>query len=83
MRSYCHQRMLRQLALVLLMLFAGVGLGACETTSVQAWERGDLARKEMGWEPDPMQSILRDHVYTSKEGAAGGVGTGGGGCGCY
>jgi hypothetical protein len=58
-------------------------LSGCETTTVQAWERGTLAAKSMSWEPDPMQSILRDHVYTSKEGASGGVGTGGGGCGCY
>lgn len=58
-------------------------LCGCETVPVKAWERGDLARKEMAWEPDPMESALREHVYTSKEGSAGGVGTGGGGCGCY
>ncbi|RLT94453.1 DUF4266 domain-containing protein [Ketobacter sp.] len=58
-------------------------LAGCETAPVKAWQRGDLARTEMAWQPDPMESAFRDHVYTSKEGASGGVGTGGGGCGCY
>jgi len=66
-----------------LLLMGSLMVCACDTMSVQAWERGDLARKEMAWQPDPMQSALRDHVYTSKEGASGGIGTGGGGCGCY
>ena len=55
----------------------------CETAVVKPWQRGDLARPQMAWQPDPMMSVLREHVYTAKEGASGGVGTGGGGCGCY
>ena len=65
-----------------IVIFA-VTLMACDTVPVKPWQRGDLARAEMAWEPDPMASAFREHVYTSKEGASGGVGTGGGGCGCY
>ena len=58
-------------------------LPGCEMATVRVWERGDLARQEMQWEVDPMQSTLRQHVFTAKEGASGGNSTGGGGCGCY
>ncbi|HVK98340.1 MAG TPA: DUF4266 domain-containing protein [Dongiaceae bacterium] len=59
-------------------------LAACTTTeSVQPWERGQLARTDMAWNTDPLHNAMREHVYTSKEGASGGLSTGGGGCGCY
>lgn len=51
-------------------------------TTIPPWERGDLAKKEMAWDPDPMRSALRDHIYFSKEGSSGGASSGGGGCGC-
>ena len=60
-----------------LMLLA---LSACET--VQPWERGILAKDEMKWDPDRMDSILRYQVYSSKEASSGGAGASGGGCGC-
>ena len=65
--------------LFLVLLLVG-GLSACET--VQPWERGALAREEMQWEPDTIESRLRGQVYTSKEAASGGAGAAGGGCGC-
>ncbi len=46
------------------------------------WEKGDLARPSMQLDPDPLESRAQQHVYTSKEGASGGIGVGGGGCGC-
>ena len=55
-------------------------LSAC--TPVKPWERGDLARPEMAWSPDPMQAGYREHAYFGKEGSSGGAGVGGGGCGC-
>ena len=61
-------------------LIAVLGIEGC--TSVQSWERGELARTEMKWDPDPMKSALRDHIYFSKEGSSGGASSGGGGCGC-
>jgi Domain of unknown function (DUF4266) len=55
-------------------------LSAC--SNVKAWERGNLARNEMSFTPDPLERKIRDHVYHSKEGSSS-VGAGsGGGCGC-
>ena len=69
-----HKRML------LPVLVALLSMSGC--TAVQPWERGELARTEMKWDPDPMKSSLRDHIYFSKEGSSGGASSGGGGCGC-
>lgn len=60
-------------------LLAGTG---CSIKPVKAWERGDLARPEMAFEPDATQAAFRDHVYFSKEASSGGATLGGGGCGC-
>lgn len=56
--------------------------GGCAIKKVEAWERGDLARPEMAWEPDAQQAAYRSHVYFSKEASSGGASVGGGGCGC-
>jgi len=66
--------------MLLPMLLVALGMAGC--TAVQPWERGELARTEMKWDPDPMKSALRDHIYFSKEGSSGGASSGGGGCGC-
>lgn len=78
MFNYITETTMRILVLVFTLL-----LGACSGTAVRPWERGDLARNDMAWDPDPLQTALRDHINTAKEGASGGVTTGGGGCGCY
>jgi Domain of unknown function (DUF4266) len=52
-------------------------------TSVQPWERGNLAKPQMALDPNPSQSALRAHNYGSREAAAGGNAAQGGGCGCY
>ena len=59
-----------------------LALGSVGCAELQPWERGELAKTEMAWDPDPMKSALRDHVYFSKEGSSGGASSGGGGCGC-
>jgi len=51
-------------------------------TPVQPWQKGDLARPEMGFDPDRLDAAFVEHTYTSKEAASGGAGVGGGGCGC-
>lgn len=66
-----------------LVILAALALSGCSVVAVNAWERGDLSRADMQWQPDPMQSSLADHIHTAKEAASGGIGTGGGGCGCY
>jgi hypothetical protein len=55
-------------------------LAGCAT--VQPWEKGRLARPEMTFGGDRLETRYADHVYTSREAASGGAGVGGGGCGC-
>ena len=69
---------LRASALVLALALAG-----CATMAPpQPWEKGNLARPEMQFDPDPLDTKITQHIYTSKEAATGGYGAGGGGCGC-
>lgn len=67
--------MWRWLAALALLLAAG-----CAT--VQPWDRDLLAQKSMSLNPSPMLQAIDDHIYFSKEGSMGGIGVGGGGCGC-
>lgn len=48
----------------------------------QAWEKQHLARPDMQFDSDRLGARNLQHIYFSKEGAAGGYGVGGGGCGC-
>jgi len=57
-----------------------LSLGGCGT--VQPWEKGKLAKPEMTFGGDKLETRYADHVYTSREAASGGAGVGGGGCGC-
>ena len=57
-------------------------VGCASFSPPQPWERGELAKPSMQFDPDVPQARLREHIYFSKEGAAGGYGVGGGGCGC-
>jgi len=56
--------------------------GCSSIGSVQPWQKGNLAKPEMAFDPDPLETRFIDHTYFSKEGASGGAGVGGGGCGC-
>lgn len=55
-------------------------IGAC--SEVKPWQKGNLAKKHMSFDPDPVESKFIQHMYNSKEAATGGYGIGGGGCGC-
>ena len=55
-------------------------LWGCET--VQPWERGTLAKREMQWQPDGREISLQAQINASKEATSGGMGAAGGGCGC-
>jgi Domain of unknown function (DUF4266) len=70
-----------KLTALMLLLMMAVTLPAC--TTVQPWERGNLAKPQMALYPYPLQSSLRAHNYGSREAAAGGNAAQGGGCGCY
>ena len=71
--------MIRSIARLLVFSLACASAG-CAT--VQPWEKGNLAKPEMLFDPDPLQSRFEQHIYFSKEAASGGYGVGGGGCGC-
>ena len=55
-------------------------LTGCAT--VKPWQRKALADYTMRGDRDPMGDGLAEHVFFSREMAAGGKGVGGGGCGC-
>jgi hypothetical protein len=68
---------------VVLVLAATCAACACAAIDPpRPWEKGDLARPSMRFDADPLAAKATQHVYQSKEGAAGGGAVGGGGCGC-
>ena len=67
----------------LLWLAALSTLGGCATFEPpKPGEKGDLAKPDMQFDPDPLAAKAKQHIYQSKAGAGGGYGVGGGGCGC-
>lgn len=54
--------------------------GGC--TTVQPWQRGNLADYTMRADRDALHTAMSEHVYFSREASSGGRGVGGGGCGC-
>ncbi len=67
----------------LLLAAAVTALAGCTSLPpVQPWQKGNLAKPEMAFDPDVLDTRFTDHIYFSKEGASGGAGVGGGGCGC-
>ena len=56
--------------------------GCAAIAPVQPWEKGILAKPEMTFEGDRLEAGFAEHIYSSKEAAAGGANVGGGGCGC-
>jgi hypothetical protein len=65
---------------ILLAIFMITSLPSC--TDVKPWQKGNLARQTMSFEPYPAEAQFRRHVYQSREGASGGYGVAIGGCGC-
>jgi thiol-disulfide isomerase/thioredoxin len=59
-----------------------VATGLRKHGALKAWQRGYLADPMMSLDGDPVTRLLREHVHSSKEGAAGDGGAAGGGCGC-
>lgn len=57
-------------------------LTGCASEPVQPWEKGMLAKPEMSFDSDRLETRYVDHIFFSKEAASGGAGVGGGGCGC-
>ena len=49
---------------------------------VKPYERANLADPVMSLSRDPISTKYINHVYEAREGARGGAGSQGGGCGC-
>ncbi len=75
MRLNWTKLFLLTMAVVLLGLQTG-----CE--SVKPWQRKTLADYTMRGDRDPIGDGIAEHIFFSREMAAGGKGVGGGGCGC-
>jgi hypothetical protein len=60
------------------------GLTACSGIEpwVKPYERDRLADPIMALDADPVSASYIQHVYEAREGARGGEGAAGGGCGC-
>ena len=68
---------------LLLVVAALVSLTACSIEPwVKPYERDRLADPIMSFDRDPVSSSYSHHVYESREGARGALGSAGGGCGC-
>jgi hypothetical protein len=68
---------------ILLALLAFYGLSACSVEPwVKPYKRDRLADPIMALDGDPVSTAYIQHVYEAREGARGGEGAAGGGCGC-
>jgi hypothetical protein len=63
-------------------LLLASGCSSAKLTRVQPWERALLADYAMKPDRDPAAKTMAEHIYFSRETAAGGRGIGGSGCGC-
>lgn len=54
----------------------------CGKNAVRPSEKEFLADRIMRFDSDAQETAADQHVISNREGAAGGKGTGGGGCGC-
>lgn len=66
--------------MIRLSTFALVLITGC--VHVAPYERGDLARGSMDASREASEVSFEAHVHDAREGAAGGHGSTGGGCGC-
>ncbi len=67
-----------------LLIIAMTWMAGC--TSIEPWvkpyERDRLADPIMALDGDPVSTAYIQHVFEAREGARGGEGSAGGGCGC-
>lgn len=75
---------IRNIGRIALPLLVVMGLSACGPIEpwVKPYERDKLADPIMALDGDPVSSSYIQHVYEAREGARGGEGSAGGGCGC-
>ena len=69
---------------VVVIIAALAGMSACGSIEpwVKPYERDRLADPIMFLDSDPVSTAYVQHVFEAREGARGGEGAAGGGCGC-
>jgi hypothetical protein len=83
-----HSPSISRTLLLALMLGLGLVAGGCASATAGAsWtvkphQREMLADKIMNLDGDPQERSADQHMLANREGAIGGSGTSGGGCGC-
>jgi hypothetical protein len=70
----------RRTLLAILACLSLAGVSAC--ARVKPYQREHLARRSMVNDREPGESRFEQHARGSREGADGGTGEAGGGCGC-
>ena len=75
---------INKLGRILLIVAVLGGTAGCSDFEpwVKPYERDRLADPIMALDTDPVSSAYIQHVYEAREGARGGEGAAGGGCGC-
>jgi len=75
---------LRRLALLSALAGAALGGGGCAVSkwTVRPHQRELLADRIMQLEAEAQERAAEEHILSNREGAVGGTGTSGGGCGC-
>jgi hypothetical protein len=71
-------------AIKLLIIVAAVTVGGCSMSkwTVKPHQRELLADRIMQLDAEAQERAAEEHVLANREGAIGGTGTSGGGCGC-
>jgi hypothetical protein len=67
---------------LLIVAFVAGGMSGCRHFGVRAHQRELLADRIMSLEGNVQERAADEHVLSNREGAVGGTGTAGGGCGC-
>jgi hypothetical protein len=67
---------------ILLVLITAIAIAGPGCIRVHAHQREDLAKRAMTSDQDTGETRFDEHVHGSREGASGGTGQPGGGCGC-
>lgn len=66
--------------IVLVGLLALAGAAGC--VRVKPWQREHLSRRSLNFSAEKGEASFKGHLYETREGARGGNGEPGGGCGC-
>ncbi len=75
------ERFRNSLIVCVLGLSGASGAGCAHAPPVQPWQREHLTKRALNFD-DGMETRFRQHLFSSREGADGGYGHVGGGCGC-